>query len=508
MNILNCVLTWLLLSFTTLVYGSRIAFKRKSSYATAFSGSHQKRILSLTEVNPDGEQGTLYTATIYVEGKPLSVVVDTGSADLWFNTHNASFSNATKLGVQTDIHYISSTVSGEVLTTSMRLGELNIDQQVFMNVSGPNDFRDRADGLLGLGFPQVSFISKALKSDRRFPTFLENIFNSYPSLPTYTTFQLNRSLIGTFDGGFFTIGELLEDFQGIADSPRLPILSSGGAYIEWMSVLDSVTINDRRYTGKDVLNATTGKPDQYQGKMLIEFDTGTTLFYGSKFYVDTIYGGLPGAKLVDEDLGVWSFPCDSKFNVSFTLGGLEYPINPLDMTILAIDLKNGSINCGSAMRYIPPRVGQGRDFFFGHSFLRNVYSLFNYGNITKGRSGKPYVQLLSTTDISQALADFDRLNEIRIKQLQELYEQEVRQATASPTPALQGVLASDSSSLHTEDMATLQRNLSIIIALLGVTIFLLLILVVLYLVRSRSSQNVRYKAINPYSDRSDKAYDI
>lgn len=60
-----------------------------------------------------------------------------------------------------------------------------------------------------------------------------------------------------------------------------------------MSVLDSVTINDRRYTGKDVLNATTGsvylepqlhiltrdnrKPDQYQGKMLIEFDTGTTL---------------------------------------------------------------------------------------------------------------------------------------------------------------------------------------------------------------------------------------
>ncbi len=35
------------------------------------------------------------------------------------------------------------------------------------------------------------------------------------------------------------------------------------------------------------------------------------------------------------------------------------------------------------------------DFVLGASFLRNVYILFNFGDYTSGRTGSPYIQLLS-----------------------------------------------------------------------------------------------------------------
>jgi hypothetical protein len=44
---------------------------------------------------------------------------------------------------------------------------------------------------------------------------------------------------------------------------------------------------------------------------------------------DAIYGNLTGA--VRNEDGTVSFPCDSEVNVTFTFGGQEFPVHPLDI---------------------------------------------------------------------------------------------------------------------------------------------------------------------------------
>jgi hypothetical protein len=52
---------------------------------------------------------------------------------------------------------------------------------------------------------------------------------------------------------------------------------------------------------------------------------------------DAIYGNLTGA--VRNEDGTVSFPCDSEVNVTFTFGGQEFPVHPLDIFFADTDGK-------------------------------------------------------------------------------------------------------------------------------------------------------------------------
>lgn len=90
--------------------------------------------------------------------------------------------------------------------------------------------------------------------------------------------------------------------------------------------------------------------------------------------------------------------------------GQEIPIHPLDLT----QLNNGTNGDDETVTYCSSTFGtlgsdSDQDMLLGDSFLRNAYSLFDYGDFT-GEEGdqvaNAYAQVLALTDPSDALADF------------------------------------------------------------------------------------------------------
>ena len=74
--------------------------------------------------------------------------------------------------------------------------------------------------------------------------------------------------------------------------------------------------------------------------------------------------------------------------------GVEYPINPLDLTMPYTNSNNELICLGTFHSQSNTTTG-GVDAALGDTFLRNVYAVFNYGHWTQPGTGQPYVQLLS-----------------------------------------------------------------------------------------------------------------
>ncbi|KAH8110150.1 hypothetical protein DFH11DRAFT_810620 [Phellopilus nigrolimitatus] len=55
-------------------------------------------------------------------------------------------------------------------------------------------------------------------------------------------------------------------------------------------------------------------------------DTGTTLGVLSQTYAEAICGTVPA----------YQIPCDTRLNVSFVFGDMEYPVHPIDSVIAAV----------------------------------------------------------------------------------------------------------------------------------------------------------------------------
>lgn len=83
----------------------------------------------------------------------------------------------------------------------------------------------------------------------------------------------------------------------------------------WRVLFDGAVVNGQRIANPAASNMTL-------------IDTGTTLVYGPTAVVSQIYAGIKGAyaSKVPQEKGYYKFPCASAANVSFTFGGVDYPI--------------------------------------------------------------------------------------------------------------------------------------------------------------------------------------
>ena len=97
-------------------------------------------------------------------------------------------------------------------------------------------------------------------------------------------------------------------------------------------------------------------------------------------------------------------PCTQQIALSFVFGGETYAAHPLDMTWA--DPKDPSQQtCIGAIQY-SSSLGKAGDFILGSSFLKNVYSIFQYpDNLGRG-TWQPTVGLVSVTNASVASEDF------------------------------------------------------------------------------------------------------
>ena len=164
---------------------------------------------------------------------------------------------------------------------------------------------------------------------------LDRIFLSNTSTPNYLTTLLGRSDDPTdIYPGDITVGELVPGFENITTMPKLPV-----ARVSLREKIDQhwqVLLDKDGITGPDgkVINATSIVDG---GKRLnAVLDTGFSLSQVPRQIADAIYGRIPGATFGAVGRGVgetWKFPCDVEVNLTISIGGVKYPIHPLDTSL-------------------------------------------------------------------------------------------------------------------------------------------------------------------------------
>ncbi|KAJ7684333.1 aspartic peptidase domain-containing protein [Mycena polygramma] len=283
------------------------------------------------------------------------------------------------------------------------------------SVGEESDVASGIFGLVGLGFDgpggsiPSSLTAAGFNGTDVGKAVLSSIYAQNPTKGQFFSFSLSRVgdvadtadaslVISGFDDKYAAVqsAPILPQFP--ADSGRWSVLtegiSVGGSNIPWTS-----------YSSK-------GVP---KGQTAVLFDTGTTNFLLPAKVRDAIYSAVPGAVLAknssipnmkfSEDEDVWVVPCNTAVNMTTKFAGQDFPIHPLDITdmsfIVGPDGKNytvcvGSITNGGSI------LGPGLDGLYGDSFLRNVYSVFSFGNATT----PPNVQLLADTVTEEAASDF------------------------------------------------------------------------------------------------------
>ncbi|KAJ7322878.1 aspartic peptidase domain-containing protein [Mycena albidolilacea] len=416
------LLSLLLFSYESSAVKLSIQRPAVSRQRTALRGPKAATDVNNNLINKNNER---YTANITIEGRVVNVALDTGSTDLWVKPPEGlpSF-NDTKLNATLRYGDGTDFVAGDIGVGKFELGtEYSIPFQAFLNVqeaaaAEDPDFDDGIFGLWGLGFntPGSSGVNDAVQeafgsTATWGQSVLANIFAANPTGDDYIGISLSRGgdTGGTADASL-TISEYDSDYQAVANSPKIPQnpVNSGA----WTVTLDGLSIGGKKISWPSTMKEAPA------GKNIVHLDTGTTNIMMPAAQVAAIYSAIPGAVLSPDSYipqtkfsttyDVWVVPCNATPQVVASFGGQDFPIHPLDVTDMQVvtspdGLRNFTV-CIGTFTDVGTIVDGASDALFGDSFMRNAYSVFNFG--TGGTTkGTPFVQLLSQTDATKAGAD-------------------------------------------------------------------------------------------------------
>ncbi|CAL1706109.1 unnamed protein product [Somion occarium] len=333
-------------------------------------------------INQKTDSSYLGAVSIGTPAQQFSVVLDTGSSDLWVastgcrscDSETPSFDptrSSTIQRIQTsqsgqsevDIHYGSGQVAGIVAQDTVSMGGFTNTQQTMLVAtqlsSGLLD--GVASGIMGLAFEALA----STESTPFWQGLLQGSQLATPEMSFWLTRELdNRNARENEFGGEFTLGGTNSSlFTGDIEFINLPSTSQ---QTFWLLSMTGATVQ-----GKNV-QVPTGN------LALSAIDTGTTLIGGPTDGVKAIYDAVPGSVALTGDLqGFYAYPCSTEVQVSMSFGGKSWPIDPVDMNLGTIpsgqclggifDLSQGS-NVGSG--------GGNPSWVVGGTFLKNVYSVF------------------------------------------------------------------------------------------------------------------------------------
>ncbi|KAF8338778.1 aspartic peptidase domain-containing protein [Cantharellus anzutake] len=340
-------------------------------------------------------EDVIYIANVTVGGKDYVLQLDTGSSDL---VVSSPVSHVAISSIPLNLTYgtgADSGAGGFIGNASVAFANQNVPNQALLVADTFNNpvTSFGAVGIMGLGFPSLSNIENAIsKTGGNWgKTFLYNAFAQNTSEPNYITFSLTRAENGTLlDEGGFTIGELDSAYTDVMSTSPIPTWPVSNP-TRWNILIDGYEVSDG---AKTLTSSVSSVPN---GKAVVLLDTGTAYVYAPSDLVTAMYGNVQGATY-DSSAGHWVYLVINS--------GRRIDLHPLDLVVPVLGNKNKCI--GS---FIPQSLGESGqyDIVAGDVFLRNVYTVFDFGDYTdssKLTMGDPYVKLLPTTNISQAILEF------------------------------------------------------------------------------------------------------
>lgn len=338
-----------------------------SKYSQSTSSKRSSGENLMTNQNAD----STYYGTLAIGTPPVSynVVLDTGSSDLWvadsscgtscngMNTFTPSQSSSfTNLSTSFSIKYGSGSAQGSLGKDTVQMAGFSVSNQVFAvcDVISNGLVESPVSGLMGLAWQSIA-------SSGAEP-FWQTLASSGAWDQPVMTFQMTRfnniSQSRVLEpGGTFTMGTLNSSlYTGDVDFVNLP----QDAVSFWTLPLSSMTVQGNSIslgTGQNTYSA---------------IDTGTTLIGGPQAAVDAIYSNIPGSSPGTGNYeGYYSFPCNTKVNVTVSFGGRDWSISPADFTLT----QTTGDRCIGAF-FVSGSTSPA--WIFGDTFLKNVYSVFRY----------------------------------------------------------------------------------------------------------------------------------
>ncbi|KAJ3375441.1 Vacuolar protease A [Allomyces arbusculus] len=306
-------------------------------------------------------------------GQSFSVVMDTGSSNLWVpSTRCMSMacwlhrrfdakksSTFRKNGTHFAIQYGSGSLEGILSTDTLTVGDLEILDQTFGESTKEPGIAftvGKFDGILGLGYDTIA-VEKVV------PPFYQMINQGLLRHPVFT-FWLGDVNKDPNAGGEIVFGDI-DPAHHVGKIHYAPVIRKG----YWEVKMEALTVG--------------GEDFPTLGNATAAIDTGTSLIAGPMKAADAI-NKLIGAK--KNFLGQYMIDCrklDSMPEIAFRFGGKDFTLQPEDyvLKVAASPIGGGAgpEQCISGFMGIemPPQLGQ--LWIVGDVFLRKYFTVYDLG---------------------------------------------------------------------------------------------------------------------------------
>ncbi|KAG0006647.1 hypothetical protein BGZ65_005611 [Modicella reniformis] len=331
------------------------------------------------------ENDILYTIPLSLGTPPqiFNVAIDTGSPITWVssssclaggcvntNKFNCAASSSCKaLPNSFNASYVSGEgVSGTYIAETYTIGSLR-----FLGVAGivtqnSAQLPPTVDGIMGLWYYAPGSQIPILNMLRNTTALTENMISVYLEASTVKS--------GNAPGGEITFGGVnparftgqISYVNCIADRP-------------WSIPVGGMTVGNTKI---NVVGA------------IASIDTGTTAMLMPQVVADAINGAIPGAIKAPQQGGLWFLPCSGNTPVTITFGAFtgDIPYTSLAMQSTRQKTSQGDY-CLSAAMFPTGQIVTIEEWLIGDAFLKNVYSVYDFGTnaATGGRIG--FAQLAS-----------------------------------------------------------------------------------------------------------------
>lgn len=254
-------------------------------------------------------------------------------------------------------------------------------------------------------------MSQATGSKTLGQTFLSNVFASNSSLQPFISFILSREadLNSTAnEDGAFTIAEIEQGYEAIENEKPVPLFPQGT--IQWTVAVDSISVNSQNLQFTSTVRGASNP--------VALLDTGTSVLLVPDQLARSVYSSMKGVTSFSQSgQTTYIVPCDQEPpKLVITIGGSPINVHPLDSNTIfqTFQTSSGSlisVCSGGVVGYSANSnfEGSGFDLLLGDTFLRNAYTMFNFGSNSSSSdnsSAGPFIKILGTTDQNQASSDF------------------------------------------------------------------------------------------------------
>ncbi|CDO76496.1 hypothetical protein BN946_scf184622.g4 [Trametes cinnabarina] len=351
-----------------LTTGVRIPLQKRGSLKNADGiFNYEKAVRELVKLKKyrgavpltDQEDDLEWTGPITIgnPGQTFTIDFDTGSSDLWVPVASckscknhilydpSKSSDSKEVKGSFSIQYgDGSSASGGRYNDTVTVGGVTAKSQTFAAVTNESSsFTDDpvTTACLGLGFPALSNLNVK-------PFFFTAVEQGAAPEGTFA-FKLDQSGSELFIGG--TNSSL---YAGAIEYHNLTSTVSGFWQIGGASV--SVRGEAARVRVRD--DHRLGEHDRHRAARRGR----------------GVLGGRAGAKVFDEEQGLWSLPCNSSVEVAFSWGGNTWAVSPDDFN--AGLTEEGSDDCVGALAGGDLGLGN-TTWLLGDAFMKSVYTVFS-----------------------------------------------------------------------------------------------------------------------------------